>query len=389
MNKKQVIKLTPLLLGFFIMGFIDLVGISTSRMKIDFNLTDTISNLMPFVLFSMFFIFSIPTSLLMNKIGRKKTVLFSYFLTTIALFIPIIIYSFISSLVCFALLGIANAILQVSLNPLLASSVREDNKACSLLTAGQFIKAMASFCIPILSSFLAIKFGDWKIIFIIFAVTTIISASLLYSITESDKDISCSNIANINIKIILDLFKNKIIILLFFGIICVVGIDVGMSIVIPKILMEYNAVDINTASYGSSFYFAGRIIGMFLGIILLLKIKSTNIFLNSVIVTLISLIALLFIRDWNILLIIFCIIGLSVANIFPVILSIAIKNEPKKMNNISGLMITGVGGGAIIPILMGISSDMYGSQIGSLFILLLATIYLLTCVIILKQSYKQ
>lgn len=383
MDKKQIYTLASILLGFFVMGFCDLVGIATSHIKIDFNLNDTVSNLIPFVLFVMFFIFSIPTSLLMNRIGRKKTVLISYLLTTIALIIPTINYSFLSCIICFALLGIANTILQVSLNPLLISHISKDKQTTGL-TTGQFIKAISSFCAPILTSFFAVQFGDWKIIFIVFAATTIFSAGLLSSISSNEKQ--PNNTDNLKISNIFGLLKNKIILLLFFGIVCVVGIDVGMNVMIPKILMENNIININTAAYGSSLYFIGRTLGMFLGIFLLLKISPIKIFSYCIITTLICLITLLFTRNLSLMLVLFCIIGMSVANIFPIILSIAI-NIAKNINNVSGLMITGVVGGAVIPIIMGINSDLYGSQLGSVITLSLAAVYLLICLIVLKNNY--
>lgn len=383
MNKNQVYTLTSILLGFFVMGFCDLVGIATSHIKIDFNLNDTISNLIPFVLFIMFFIFSIPTSLLMNRIGRKRTVLISYLLTIIALIIPIINYSFLSCLVCFALLGIANTILQVSLNPLLVSFINKDKQTAGL-TTGQFIKAISSFSAPILTSFFAIRFGDWKLIFMAFAATTALSAGLLSSISSNEKQ--PDNINDLKISNIFGLLKNKIILLLFFGIVCVVGIDVGMNVMIPKILMENNITNINNAAYGSSLYFFGRTLGMLLGIFLFLKARPVKVFSYCVITTLICLTILFFTRNSSLMLVLFCVIGMSVANIFPIILSIAM-NIAKNINNVSGLMITGVVGGAIIPIIMGINSDLYGSQSGSVITLFLAAVYLLICLIVLKNNY--
>ena len=109
--------------GFFIMGFVDVVGIATNYVKIDFDLSNSLANTLPMIVFLWFALFSIPAGILMGKIGRKKTVLISLSITTFAMIIPFVIYSFAFVLVAFALLGISNTILQVSLNPLVASKI--------------------------------------------------------------------------------------------------------------------------------------------------------------------------------------------------------------------------------------------------------------------------
>ena len=96
-------KALPVLFGFFIMGFVDVVGIATNYVKSDFGLTDSVANLLPMMVFLWFFVLSIPTGLLMNKIGRKKTVVVSMVFTFIAMLIPLLAYTFTTMLVTFAL----------------------------------------------------------------------------------------------------------------------------------------------------------------------------------------------------------------------------------------------------------------------------------------------
>ena len=260
--------------------------------------------------------------------------------------------------------------------------VSERNRTRSL-TAGQLAKAIGELCIPPLVYSFAIIFGDWKIIFIALIVVTLISTSLLLS--TSIKDESKDKTANIKTINILKLLQNKSLLVLFFGIICAVGLSVGMGVVIPKLLIEYEIADVNVSSYGLSLLYFGKIVGMLLGIFLLTKIKSIKLFKYTVSAIIIPLILLAFVRDQTILFILFFLIGLLVSNIFAIILSIAISIDPKNVNNISGLMITGVGGGAIITILMGIASDISGSQIGSIIVLLAAAFYLLISQIIIKN----
>ena len=77
MNKSSKLSIIPVMLCFFAMGFVDLVGIASNYVKEDLNLNDATANLFPSLVFFWFLIFSVPTGILMNKIGRKKTVLLS------------------------------------------------------------------------------------------------------------------------------------------------------------------------------------------------------------------------------------------------------------------------------------------------------------------------
>ena len=122
-KKSSSLHLLPILFGFFVMGFVDVVGIASNYVKNDFALSDTVANLLPSMVFLWFFVFSVPTGILMNRIGRKNTVLLSIFVTGLAMLVPLVSYTYVAVLVAFALLGIGNTILQVSLNPLLTNIV--------------------------------------------------------------------------------------------------------------------------------------------------------------------------------------------------------------------------------------------------------------------------
>ncbi len=120
MNKSSKLSIIPVMLCFFAMGFVDLVGIASNYVKEDLNLNDATANLFPSLVFFWFLIFSVPTGILMNKIGRKKTVLLSLLVTVISLLLPIFGENFELMLVSFSLLGIGNALMQTSLNPLVS-----------------------------------------------------------------------------------------------------------------------------------------------------------------------------------------------------------------------------------------------------------------------------
>jgi len=380
-ENSSVVKVLPVLFGFFVMGFVDLVGIATNYVKQDFMLSDTLANLLPMTLFLWFAVLSVPTGLMMNKLGRKNTVILSMAITFLAMLIPLISYSFPMMLVAFGLLGIGNTIIQVSLNPLLTNVVRGD-RLTSSLTLGQFIKAIAAFLGPIIAGVAAGSFGNWKYIFVIFAVITVLSGLWLLAtpIHEEPVNQSGSSFASS-----FSLLKDKVILMLFLAIVFVVGVDVGLNTTIPKFLMERCDILLEKAGLGTSLYFIARTVGSFAGAILLVKLSGRKFFIVSMFIAIPALLVMLLIGNlWGILSLIF-ILGLTVANVFSIIFAAALKRKPERANEISGLLIMGVAGGAVIPLIMGIASDSLG-QTGGMAVLLVALGYLLFSAFKLKES---
>ncbi|MFV0290921.1 MAG: MFS transporter [Mangrovibacterium sp.] len=378
-NKIKLTTVLPVLFGFFVMGFCDVVGITSTHVKEDLlgvysvEFRDTLSNMIPVALFSMFLLFSIPTGMLMNKIGRKKTVILSNTITIVAMFIPLIEYSFAMCLIAFALLGIANTILQVSLNPLLSNVVPNEKLLTSSLTAGQFVKAISSFSAPFIAAFAASYFGNWQYIFPIYAVITLLSTIWLMFIPITEKSISGQATSFSDVFAIL---KDKTILLLFLGIVFVVGVDVGVNTAAPKLLGERVGLDSIQAGYGTSIYFAFRTLGAFLGAFLLAKFKPAVFYRVNISVAVVALTAMLFASSEMVIYCLLAVVGFTIANIFPIIFGMAMQKQPSKENEISGLMITGVFGGAVVPFFMGLTSDAMGSQIGSVIIILASALYL-------------
>ncbi len=372
-QKNILLFLIPVMFSFFVMGFVDLVGIATNYVKEDFQLSDTMANMFPSMVFFWFFVFAVPTGMLMNRIGRRKTVIISLIITVLALLIPSFNYSFMSMLISFSLLGIGNALMQVSLNPLLSNIVTGE-KLASYLTFGQFVKAIASFSAPIIAARCALSLGDWKYLFPIFMVIAVLATILLgiTSIKEQEEKGKGSTFTQC-----LALLGDKMILLSFIGIMCHVGIDVGTNVTAPKILIERLGMTLKDAGYATSVYFLFRTIGCFSGTFILARFSAKKFFLLSVIFMLLG-VSGLFIFN-HLMLIYACIglIGLGNSNIFPVILSQAMLYLPDKKNEVSGLMIMGLIGGTIFPLLMGFLSDMVSSQRGALVVLGIGVLYLI------------
>jgi len=375
-QKINIAKLLPVVIGFFVMGFVDLVGIATNYVKADFQLSDTMANLLPSMVFFWFLVLSVPTGLLMNKIGRKNTVLLSLLITLPALLIPILSYSFPSMLISFTLLGIGNTMMQVSLNPLLANIV-DEKRIASTLTFGQFVKAIASFVAPIFAAWAVIRFSDWRmIIFPVFLTICVFVLAYLFLTKVEEKNVETKAAS---FKDCFSLLGDSTILLLFLGIMTHVGLDVGINTTAPKLLMERLNISLADAGFATSFYFIFRTAGCLLGAAFLARFSLKKVFMTSVIMILIGILCL-FTSDKTIIYTGLALFGLGNSNIFSVMFSQALLNKPQFNNQVSGLMIMGVFGGAVFPLIMGVSSDFVGGQTGAVIVLLILLAYLMTFV---------
>lgn len=372
-QENKYLKIIPVIMAFFAMGFVDLVGIATNYVKADFDLSDTVANLFPSMVFFWFLIFSVPTGMLMNRIGRRKTVLLSLIITTAALALPYLNYSFASMLVSFSLLGIGNTLMQVSINPLLSNIVRGE-KLASSLTLGQFVKAIASFIAPLIAAWAAASLGDWKLLFPIFMAIAVIATIWLGLTQIKEEEITDKTSTIFQC---LSLLGDRIILLSFLGIICHVGIDVGVNVTAPKILIERLDMPLTEAGFATSLYFLFRTIGTFTGVIALARTSAKKVFGISVILMLFSMIGLLMFHNLTLIYISIALVGLGNSNIFPILLFKAMSYLPTKKNEVSGLMIMGLFGGTIFPLLMGLLSDTMNSQMGALIVLSVGVAYLI------------
>ncbi len=386
MNKKTSLAVfLPVMLCFFTMGFVDLVGIASNYVQKDLGLSDAKANIMPSLVFFWFLIFSVPTGMLMNKIGRKKTVLLSTIVTAVSLLMPIFGNSYPLMLVSFSLLGIGNALMQTSLNPLISNIVNPDRLA-STLTFGQFVKAIASFLAPYIAMWGAIQaipsFGlGWRVLFPIYMVIAIVAIFALSATKiEEEKSDKASGF--------LDCFRllgRPFILLCFLGIMCHVGIDVGTNTAAPKLLMERLGYSLDDAAMATSLYFIFRTIGCFSGTFILRWMKP-KVFFGISAAMIVAAMAGLFVADTQAMLYIcIALVGFGNSNVFSIIFSQALLSEPEKKNEVSGLMIMGLFGGTIFPLAMGYAADMAG-QSGSVAVMAVGAVYLMVYTFMIKAA---
>ena len=379
-------QMIPVMLCFFAMGFVDLVGTSSNYVQKDLGLTDAQANLFPSLVFFWFLIFSVPTGLLMNRIGRKNTVLLSLVVTLVSLIVPMFGEGFAVMLIAFSMLGIGNALMQTSLNPLVSNLIAPSHLA-STLTFGQFVKAIASFLAPIIAAWGAttmLPTGDlgWRMLFPVYAVVCLLSiAALGMTHIEEEKADKASGFGAC-----LRLLGHPFILLCFLGIICHVGIDVGTNATAPKLLIERQGMALEAAGFATSLYFIFRTAGCFLGAFMLRKVSARTFFGISVVMMLAAMMLLFACRSQSWLYTGIALIGLGNSNIFPIIFAQALNTRPDKKNEVSGLMIMALFGGTVFPLAMGYASDALGGQYGAIAVMTVGVAYLLAYTFRIKKE---
>ncbi|MCM1078189.1 MAG: MFS transporter [Bacteroidales bacterium] len=374
-QKTSMMQVIPVMLCFFTMGFVDLVGTASNYVQKDLGLTDSQANLFPSLVFFWFLIFSVPTGMLMNRIGRKKTVLVSIAITALSLFMPVFGSGYMTMLASFSLLGIGNAIMQTSLNPLVTNLIGGERLA-STLTFGQFVKAIASFLAPILAAWgattMAPTFGlGWRILFVLYALTSILAVSVLGATPiEEERQEKATGVAAS-----LRLLGRPFVLLCFLGIMCHVGIDVGTNTIAPKIIMERLGMPLEEAGFATSVYFIFRTSGCFLGTFILRSMSPKKFFGISAVMMLVAMAVLLTSGTLSVIYACIAVVGFGNSNIFPVIFAQALTASPEEKNEVSGLMIMGLFGGTVFPLAMGYAADFAG-QAGAVAVMIAGAAYL-------------
>jgi fucose permease len=362
----------PVLMTFFVMSFCDLLGIGIDRIKLEFGLSNTMVQLIPSAVFIWFFFLSVPMGVLQDRIGKRNVLNLGMIVTAIGLLLPYFFFTKTVVFIGFAFLGIGNTIVQVSANPLLVDVVPGDKKS-SLLSFSQFIKAIGSMVAPFVAAMFADQFGDWKLMFLAFGIVSILVV-LWLGMTKIEETKNTEKHATIGSS--LGLLGNRYIALMVLGIFLVVGIDVGINAVSGQFLLgKFNSAQ-EFAEKGRSVYFFGKMLGTFMGALMLTVLSSRKFLLWTSVLGLISILALLAVPSEMFAMAVIFIIGLGVANIFPLIFSLTVEKYPLRANEISGLMIMAVSGGAAIPPLIGFLTDSVGLTAG-MFVLVVCAAYLL------------
>jgi len=372
MKQKTSVKIfLPVIFSFFVMGFVDLVGVATGYVKQDFNLSDKMAQLIPFMVFIWFALMSIPTGIFQDRKGKKLTVNIGMILTGLGLLIPFVYYTLPTALLGFALLGIGNTILQVSANPLLIDISPEGSKAANL-SLSQLVKAIASMLGPIVTAGLALYFNNWKLVFPVFAAISLLSAWWLSAVKIDE---SKPEKAPATFKSAFALLKNKYIFITILAIFFMVGFDVAMNTNIATFLTAKFGISLESASMGIVIYFASLMSGRFIGALLLRKINIKVFMVVSTLLALAGLIGIIFSENLLLTRILIFVAGFGFSNVFPIMFALIVEQKPAYANELSGLIILAVSGGAIIPPVIGLLSDLFGF-VAAIYVLIFCILYI-------------
>lgn len=370
-KKLNIPKLLPVLMAFVVMSFVDLVGIGVDKVKNDMGLSNTLAQLIPSVAFLWFLLLSVPVGIMQARIGKRNMLNIGILVTACGLLVPFFIYSFSMVLLGFALLGIGNTIVQVSANPLLVDVV-PSNRTSSFLSFSQFVKAIGSMIGAPLAGFFALQFGDWKLLFLVFGIVSILTA-LWLGMTKVDE----RKLEDVKVTFgsAFGLLGNGFIFLMVLAIFVVVGVDVGFNSNSGQFLNQHFGIDQTAAESGRSVYFFGRMLGTFAGALMLTKLSSRSFLMWTSFLGILALIAILVIPSAAAAWVLVFLIGMFVANIWPLVFSIAVEKYPTRTNEISGLMMSAICGGAVIPLFMGWVTDL-SSVAAGIYVLIGCMVYL-------------
>ena len=342
-------KLLPAFFSFIVMGFVDIIGVATGYIKLDFELTNFIAQFLPMMVLLWFFILSVPAGILQDKYGKRNMLNVGMIVQAVGLGLPFLNYSFPMMFASFILLGIGNTIIQVSANPLL-QDVSPADKLASFLSTSQFVKAIISFSGPLIATAMASVFGDWKLVLAIYGITSLLGALWLSltPIQESKPDRKPASFSSC-----FGLLKNRFVALMALSIFLIVGAEVSTNTNISNVLMSKFDITMEKAALAISAFFAGETISRLIGAIILNWIKPRVFLLLTALTSLIGVLGVFIAPSFTIALVAVFIIGFGAGNMFPIIFSLALEKMPDRANEISGLLIMAVSGGAVIPLVRG------------------------------------
>lgn len=349
-------KVIPVLFSFVVMGFVDIIGVATGYVKQDFQLTDFIAQFLPMMVLLWFFVLSVPAGVLQDKFGKRNMLNVGMVIQAVGLGLPFVHYSFPMMFASFILLGIGNTVIQVSANPLL-QDVTPSDKLASFMSTSQFVKAIISFSGPLIATFMASFFGNWKLVFAVYGTTSLLAAFWLSvtPIQESKPERKPASFSSC-----FGLLKNRFVALMALSIFLIVGAEVSVNTNIVSVLIAKYGLTLETAAIGISFFFAGETISRFLGAIILNVIKPRLFLFLTTLLSLLGVVGIFLAPTNAVAFAAILIIGLGAGNMFPIIFSLALEKMPERANEISGLLIMAVSGGAVIPLVMGFVSTTFG-----------------------------
>ncbi len=363
MNRTKM--LLPLLAGFFVMGFGDIIGTVMNQVKAECAANaDDISWLMPVFAYVWFLAISVPTGVMAGRIGRKNAVLVSLAVTVAAMAVPLFASAerWYLYVVAFAFVGIGNTIIQAAL-PALMSNVVEPSQLPSRISLGQFVKAVCAALTPVFVYLTATALGNWKLLFPLYGALTVVAAIWLWTAKIPDERESAGTEGAKRATTLSGCFamlKEPYVLAMTVGILFSVGADVGFSVAIPEYLKNVFKVDVDLAGMGPTVYFVAKTAAAFAGAVVFAKISAAKCFPWCMGLGLAVTAAIPLVSTPVAFLAIVAFVALLTANSFGMCMGLAIERFPSKANEISALMVMAIVGGGIVSAALGFAQSAFG-----------------------------
>lgn len=333
--------LLPVLMGFFIMGFCDMVAPVTGLIGAEYGaFGQRAVSFLPTMVFLWFLLLSVPIASLMNRIGRKATARIGYAFTFVGLLLPYfagqggaLAWYFAG----FGLLGIGNTAIQVAINPLLATVVPEE-RMTSYLTVGQIFRNTALLLLaPAVTLFVAWT-GDWRLLLPVYAALTL-AGGVWLQLTEVEEPVPSARAVGIGA--CFRLLADRTVLLCTLGVACFIAADVGVGFVSVRLIDDAGSILTTTGFY------ALRIVGTLIGAWVLLRISDVKYLRWNMLLALALCAGLFFVRSGAAVFALVGVLGFTLSCVFATFYAVATRSAPGRSNEVAGLMILAISAGAV------------------------------------------
>ena len=375
-----------IVLTFFVISFLtNIIGPLVPQIIEDFNLSLTLVAILPFAFFIAYGVMSIPSGILIEKYGEKKVMILAFLTAFSGALLFAVFPQYLVAVVSLFLIGSGMAMLQVAINPLLRVSGGEENFAFNSVMAQLFF-GLASFLSPLVYSYLVLNIGSddmgfflsmmtdlvpaelpWVSLYWIFAIVSLIMVVII-TLSKFPEVLKNDDEKVGALETHIEMLKNKKVLLFFLGIFAYVGAEQGVANWISEFLSSYHGYDPQTTGASTVSWFWGMMTaGTVLGLFLLKVMDSKKILVAFTSMVLICLTTALF-GSGEVALYAFPAIGFFIAVMWPIIFSLALNSVAEHHGTFSGILVTGIAGGAVVPLIVGSIGDVFGLRIGMLFL---------------------
>jgi len=386
--KRNYFIVALILFIFFVISFLtNILGPLIPEIIKDFNTSLAMAAFLPFSFFIAYGVLSIPSGMIVEKYKEKRVIVLAFFISFLGALLFSVFPKFPVALVSLFMIGAGMAMLQVAINPLLRVAGGEEHFAFNSVM-GQLFFGLASFLSPQVFSYLVINLDNyssdsdriitlfkglvpenlpWVSLYMIFALVSLLMVIIISFIRLPKVELKEEEKAGAW-DIHLQLFKNKTVILFFIGIFAYVGTEQGIANWMSEFLSTYHGFDPRVEGANAvSLFWGSMTVGCLLGLVFLKFLDSKIVLRLFTSAALLSLTAALFAGP-NISLWAFPATGFFISVIWSIVFSLALNSLDKHHGSFSGILVTGIMGGAIAPLIIGGLGDLIGLRLGMTFL---------------------